>query len=453
MGIFGAMTAAVTGLQAQSYALENIAGNIANSQTAGFKRVDTSFQDFIPDRPPVRELAGGVTGFSRTTNTIQGDIQSSGNSTFMAVNGDGYFIVQKPTGEADGLPVFSGADYYTRRGDFSLDKSGYLVNGAGYYLKALELDPTTGNPSGSVPAVVQFNNDFLPARPTSTIDYRANLAKFPLTQGADRNIPDSELLNATGYAVDPTVAGTGTVIANDESTFLSQSISGGALTAYDTSGSPVNIQFRWAKISNSPQVWNAWYLADNTAAGTDVKWQNLGQNYEFASNGQLSPAVPSVTVPSMIVDNVNLGSITLTHGSAGLTQFADGNGVAQVNTLRQDGYSAGELTGINISQKGKIVANYSNGRSLSVASIPLANFSADNALDRIDGGAFQETLDSGSPVIGGSGTIVGASLESSNTDIADEFSKMIITQQAYAANTRIVSTSQSMIEEALNMVR
>src|ERR1700752_3692383 len=90
MGIFGALTTAVTGMRAQSFALENVSGNIANSQTTGFKRIDTSFVDLIPDERPSKQLAGNVVANSRATNSVQGDIQTSSIGTFMAINGDGF---------------------------------------------------------------------------------------------------------------------------------------------------------------------------------------------------------------------------------------------------------------------------------------------------------------------------------------------------------------------------
>src|ERR1700757_2077422 len=108
MGIFGALTTAVTGLRAQSFALENVSGNIANSQTTAFKRIDTSFEDLIPDGDPSRQLAGSVVANSRATNNVQGDLQTSTVGTYMAVNGDGFFVVQKPSSVVDGRPVFSG---------------------------------------------------------------------------------------------------------------------------------------------------------------------------------------------------------------------------------------------------------------------------------------------------------------------------------------------------------
>jgi flagellar hook protein FlgE len=110
MGIFGAMTTAVSGLKSQSYAMENISGNIANSRTTGFKRVDTSFVDLVPDRPVGQDLAGSVRSFSNATNNIQGDLSSTGIAENIALNGDGFFVVRERTGFAGGVPTFGGID-------------------------------------------------------------------------------------------------------------------------------------------------------------------------------------------------------------------------------------------------------------------------------------------------------------------------------------------------------
>src|SRR3981189_3659448 len=200
MGIFGALTTSVAGLRANSYALENISGNIANSQTTAFKRIDTSFVDLIPDTGTTAQLAGSVKAGSRSTNTIEGSVQSASVSTYMAINGDGFFAVQKPSSFTDNSPTFDGVDRYTRRGDFALDKNGYLVNGAGYYVEGVPIDPATGNMTGSVPQVLKFANDFLPAVPTSVVSYRANLASYPLTTKHDNSIPGSELLQPAEFA-------------------------------------------------------------------------------------------------------------------------------------------------------------------------------------------------------------------------------------------------------------
>src|SRR4026208_868933 len=124
MGIFGALTTAVGGLRAESYALENISGNIANSQTTAFKRVDTSFLDLIPQTSSTAQLAGGVTTQSPSTHSVQGDVQTASVATFMAINGNGFFAVQKPGNFTDGTPVFGGVDRYTRRGGLPLAQGG-----------------------------------------------------------------------------------------------------------------------------------------------------------------------------------------------------------------------------------------------------------------------------------------------------------------------------------------
>ena len=182
MGIFDALNTSVGGLQAQSFALQNISGNIANAQTTGFKGINTSFVDLVPDATnPDRQVAGGVTAYARQTISSQGTVSASTVGTFMAINGDGFFSVQKSSGTIDNTPVFTGVTDYTRRGDFQVNANGNLVNGAGYYLMGVDVDPKTGNPTGNVPHVLQFQNNFIPAQATSSIQYAANLPTEPKT--------------------------------------------------------------------------------------------------------------------------------------------------------------------------------------------------------------------------------------------------------------------------------
>src|ERR1700751_2105646 len=182
MGIFDAMNTSVGGLQAQSYALQNISGNIANSSTTGYKGIGTSFEDLIPDSSvPSKQVAGGVTAHDQATITTQGTISASSVATNMAITGAGFFSVQKATGVVDNVPVFNGVTDYTRRGDFQVNANGNLVNGAGYYLMGVAVDPKTGNPLGNVPQVLQFQNNFVPAEATTAIQYAANLPTPPAT--------------------------------------------------------------------------------------------------------------------------------------------------------------------------------------------------------------------------------------------------------------------------------
>lgn len=622
MGIFGALTTSVAGLRANSYALENISGNIANSQTTAFKRIDTSFLDLIPDTGNDAQLAGSVTAGSRSTNTIAGSVQSASVATYMAINGDGFFAVQKPGSVSDSTPVFDGVNKYTRRGDFSLDKNGYLVNGAGYYLEGVKIDPSTGNPAGSTPEVLRFQNDFLPSQATTKIDYRANLASYPLTTKHDTSVPGSELLrpadfvsnprtlgtaatpfsntavagnarnnfettpqpissttllkSATGTdslpagfasgdtlllkttstgttttntiqfwdssagATTPTAvpgttfvdlatatvggllttidgitgnaspspassvsagvvtlnsgtandfsiaagttasataafqamgfsgtvtglrggggtAGTGIVVGSDNQTFLDESISGGATTAYDGNGAPVSLQFRWAKVESATQggtdTWNLFYQVNSGATGNTVAWQNVGTDFKFGTNGQMQPVIGQITLAGLTVSGTSLGNVTMAFGTGGLTQFADTNGNVQVNQLQQDGYAAGQLESVSVSNEGRVVGSYSNGRNIDLAEVSVATFNGADFLKRIDGGAFEVTNESGEPIYGKGGSISGSSLESSNTDIADEFTKLIVTQQAYSANTKVITTANTMVQDLLNVMR
>jgi flagellar hook protein FlgE len=599
MGIFGALTTSVAGLRANSYALENISGNIANSQTTAFKRIDTSFVDLIPDTGTTAQLAGSVKAGSRSTNTIEGSVQSASVATYMAINGDGFFAVQKPSSFTDNSPVFDGVDRYTRRGDFTLDKNGYLVNGAGYYLEGVPIDPTTGNPSGSVPEVLRFQNDFLPSQATTKISYRANLASYPLTAKHDTSVPGSELLRPADFASNPRIlgtpaapftdntktgtsqnnkltipapisttttlsgaansnsiasnfaagdtitvnsvvvtfvaagavgnqlnvtdsigtllakidsitgsgtpssvtsgaitihtgltsdltlsssnaaafgalgftgtatavrggggtVGTGVVIGSDNQTFLDESISGGAVTAYDGNGAPVSLQLRWAKTDSATlglghvDTWNLFYQVNPNATGVAVAWQNAGTDFTFGPNGQMNPVVGQITLNNLTVSGVTLGNVAMTFGTGGLTQFADTNGNAQVNQLQQDGYAAGQLQSVSVSNDGRVVGSYSNGRNIDLAEVSIATFNGADFLKRIDGGAFEVTNESGAALFGKGGNISGSSLESSNTDIADEFTKLIVTQQAYSANTKVITTANTMVQDLLNVMR
>lgn len=449
MGIFGAMTTAVSGLSAQSFALENISGNIANSRTTGFKRVDTSFSNLIPDMPPRREVAGSVGAYSRATNTVQGDFLASEISTHTAISGEGFFAVKQRSALVDGVPVFSGANVYTRRGDFELDRSGYLVNGSGYYLQGFLVDPNTGSATGSSLEILRINNDNLPARATSEVEYRGNLPSYPLTTRADKNIVGSELLSGAAY--------TGaTIAATDETGFIDRTISGQSLTVYNSTGTPINVQMRWGKTSNTPgsESWSLYYLSDSLASGAAPKWTQITNAATFDANGRLTTPASGIIAQTFTVDGATSGSVNINFGLTGLTQFADSNGSMNVNRLNQDGYPSGVRTGLDIGDGGRIMGIYSNGQTIALAQIPVAQFPADTLLKRSDGGVFEETLESGQPLFVDAGrNIVGGTLENSNTDIADEFSKMIVTQQAYSANTRIISTAQQMIQDVMNIVR
>ena len=604
MGIFDALNTAVGGLQAQSFALQNISGNIANASTTGYKGIETSFEDLIPDSTsPSRQVAGGVTAFAQATITTQGTVSVTTVATNMAINGDGFFSVQKATGTTDNLPVFNGVTDYTRRGDFQVNANGNLVNGAGYYLMGVGVDSKTGNPLGNVPQVLQFQNNFIPAQSTTAIKYAANLPSTPTTAVSstaapgtinalgglnpfdfsnnplpttspatppgDNTVPGTAVLNqqtptaqpitgstvlggvsgtdslnfqagdtivvdgttinivagAAGSATAPAVAlgdsvqtlltrigaitgvtpgltagaitlhtgtastltitstgtsfpqlgftssvtlartpalaaGTGNVIGNDLQTFLNESISGGAVTAYDSTGTAVNVQLRWAKIDSAAlggshaNTWNLFYQTDPNATGSQTAWVNAGTNFTFGPTGVLtSPATPAITIPNVSVGNQSLGNLAFSMGAGTLTQFASTGGTVTINTITQNGFAAGQLQSVAINNNGIVVGTFSNGQNLDLASVTLSHFNGTNYLKSLDGGAYAVTEQSGPAIIGASGSISGSSLEGSNTDIASEFTKLIVTQQAYSANTKVITTANSMVQDLLNVLR
>jgi len=494
MGVFQAMQAAVTGLNGNSLALEHISGNIANSRTTGFKRTESYFVDLIPQDTATLQRSSGALAFGRGTMDVQGGLTNSYLETHMAINGDGYFTVEEPMTFRDGFPSFEDVNNYTRRGDFDLDKNGYLVNGAGYYLKGLPVDPITNNVSGTLPEIINIDTGNLSPNATSLSTYELNIPVSPTTAGAS-NVWDNTALGANGQALSQVAGG-------DEDLFLDASITGGAITVYNPNGAPLNMQFRWAMDSNDAtgQTYGLYMYKNDTA--NDVIWEQMatavfnndgslsslngfdqtgtgGPNY-VGTAGPISDTTPvTITIPATgdgtysittpagqetIIDGTTYieGSsnteitINLGLGGAGITNFADSDGQVTINDLGQNGYGTGEFVELSITSENRIRALYSNGISIDQAEIQLTKFNADNKLIRLDGGVFLQSSESGDPIpIYGTGgaTINGSTLEDSNVDIADEFTKLIVTQQAYAANTRIVTTADEMLTEVVNMKR
>ncbi|GJE19104.1 flagellar hook protein FlgE [Methylobacterium marchantiae] len=462
MDVFTAMQTAVSGLKAQAFSLENISGNIANSQTTGFKRVDTNFVDLVAEQAPNRQVAGSVMANSRLTTTIQGNINATEVPTNIALNGEGFFVVQTKSGDANNQTTFSSNNLYTRRGDFAPDKDGYLKNGGGAYLTGTSLDPVTGRATSEGP--IQISTSTLPAKATTTINYSANLPKTPATTNYSSTVAGSELLPATGFATDPRITtGTGaaTVPATEASKLLANSIDGPSLTAYTTSGAPVTINTVWAKVQNgnasatpaTNDVWNLFYQNNNAVTDTASAWTNAGTAFEFNSSGQLvTPAATSVSVPNVTVNGINLGAISVAYGAGGLTAYTATE--ATTRTLTQDGYSAGQLNSVSVNSDGEVVGSYSNGNSIALAKIKVVQFTNPDGLKADSSGNYLQTLDSGAPRVGLNGTTIeGSNIEQSNTDIASEFSKMIVTQQAYSANTKVISTAQDMMSALINIIR
>jgi flagellar hook protein FlgE len=451
MSIFGAMVTAVTGLNAQSFALENISDNISNSQTTGYKRVDTSFEDMVPDYPVRTQVGGSVLSFSQGTNTIAGNITNSGVGTNFALNGQGFAVVRQSNDNSGGVPTFTSKNLYTRRGDFALDKSGYLVNGAGNYLVGYAAD-SNGNILGGVPDVLKISTSQVDAKASSTLTYAANIPSYPQTANASASTPNSELWGGGTLTPPATVTPAGVAPASSAS-FTANSVTGQTVTMYDSLGQQVNVDFRWAKVNSVANGGtDTWALYYNSAPGTTAAtstWTSVG-TFQFNSSGKLSSTPPATS--TFTVNGDAVGSVALDFTQ--LTQYADSSGQVKANAVVQNGYPAGKLDTVAVADDGRIMATYSNGQTKAVGQVAIAQFNAANALKRGNGSTFEETLDSGQAILSANGTsLISAALEGSNTDIASEFSKMIVTQQAYSANTRVITTAQQMLQDAINIIR
>jgi flagellar hook protein FlgE len=252
--------------------------------------------------------------------------------------------------------------------------------------------------------------------------------------------------------------GTGTVVANDVQTFDNESISGGAVTGFNAAGSPVNIQLRWVKTDSAAtggtDTWNLYYQTNPAATGTQTEWTNVGTNFTFSSSGTLTnPTNGSITIPNVTVSGQSLGNVSMTMGSSQLTQFASTGGTATINGITQNGFAAGQLQSLAISNNGIVVGTFSNGQNIDLAEVTLSHFNGTNFLQALNGGAYAATEQSGAAIAGSTATIVGSEVEGSNADIADQFTQLIVTQQAYSANTKVITTANDMIQSLLAVLR
>jgi flagellar hook protein FlgE len=179
MSLFGSMTTAIGGLTAQSRALGHISDNVANSQTIGFKRIDTSFVSFITSSSQRLHTPGSVVARPDFTHTVQGTIEQTENKTALAVAGQGFFSVASPSGEVNGLPTFDPRQFYTRAGDFALDRNGFLVNSAGYFLQGWGVDPNTRDVDRTSVQPIRVSQLVSNPVATSEVTMAANLPANP----------------------------------------------------------------------------------------------------------------------------------------------------------------------------------------------------------------------------------------------------------------------------------
>lgn len=442
MSLFGAMNTAISGLNAQSNAFGNISDNVANSQTVGFKRVDTSFVDYLTTSTAAMNEPGAVVARPDYVNNVQGAITQTDNPLGLAIAGQGFFAVSQQTGQVNNVPTFNPQQFYTRAGDFQLNKSGYLVNSAGQFLNGWPVDPVTD------------------------LANQNNLSPIQVTQTVFNPVATTQVALSANLPATP-AAGTGTGVSPISSN----------IDVYDSLGTMHTITLNW--VQNARDDWTVSIAAPDDLSTSSHNLGSATVQFGTASGnpvpegtvGQIGSATGTVTSSGYAAG----GGATLTFvadfGSGpqtiqlGLGTYGQTSGVTQysgnsynLRGLTQDGVPPGTFTGISTQANGNIIVNYDNGQTRTIAQVPLITFNNPDALQRQNGQSFTATLDSGTPVAAvvgtnGAGNLVTSSIESSNVDIASEFSKLIVAQRAYSANTKMVTTADDLLQQTIDMKR
>lgn len=438
MSLLGAMNTAISGLTAQSAAFGNISDNVANSQTTGYKEVATNFVDYLTTSTTTVNDPGAVVAQPDYLNNVQGTITQVSNPLAMAIAGQGFFAVSQETGNINGVPTFNPQQFYSRAGDFQLNSSGYLVNSAGEYLNGWSVDPATGIVNQNSLAPIQVTQTVYNPVETSQVTLSANLPATPAT--------------GTATAASP--------ISSD-------------IDVYDALGTQHVITLNW--VQNAAGDWTVSIVSPNDITSPSVGSAEV-QFGSVSGNG-----VPEGTVGQITNTTGNVTSAGFTSGGAATlsftTNFGSGNQTIELNLgtyggtsgvtqyagsqynlegLTQNGVPPGSFAGVTPQANGNVVVNYSNGQTRTIAQVPVVTFNNPNALQRQDGQSFTATLGSGTPLAeeastNGAGNLVVGSVESSNVDIATEFSNLIVAQQAYSANAKMVTTAQQMLQTTVDM--
>jgi len=419
MSLTASFYSALSGLDANSTAMQVIGNNIANLNTTGFKSSTVQFEDVLGQSlntvSGTYGLGVGTKVSSVDDNFTQGSLDTTNVATDVAINGQGFFIVRDPT---------SDEDYYTRAGDFSMDNQGYLVDSQGQRVQGYLYDDTGTNQIQTLADIQVNESNMVPPKATTAVDMSLNLISSDPTTTFNITNP----------------GGT--------STFSTD------LSIYDTEGQGHTISIYFTKTASQTWQWNA------TIDGSDVKGGTAGTPMLFGS-GTLAFDNSGALETGMPVDFYTAGGITFADGVAASAETIDFTGSTQygtssaVQTLKQDGYAAGTLSGVTINNQGILVGNYTNGQVKNIAQLVLANFPNTDGLSKAGSSLYEASTSSGVPLVntpgvGGAGTISSGMLEESNVDLAGQFVQMIISQQAYQANSKVISTTDDMLTALMN---
>ena len=416
---------AISGMDSNGTSLSVIGDNIANMNTVGFKSSSISFGDVLSQSlsgaSGQSQIGRGVEVQSVSPTFTQGSFQTTSSGLDLAVDGDGLFIVNNGNAQA-----------YTRAGQFSLNKTGNIVNPDGLVLQGYLAD-ASGKITGTT-GDLQIASSQSPANPSS-------VAKVTLNLDATAATP------AAAFTLD----GNGDTINSDPLNYNSST----TVNVYDSQGGahPVTAYFVKTAVANT---WDVHYVQQDPANAALLTEAATTQTLTFDQNGVLTGvagAAPTfdfgatVATPQTVTFDYGLGTNNAS------TQFASS---FSVQNLSQDGYSAGSLQTVSINDQGIITGVFNNGQTRSIGQVALARFLSPSRLTKMGRNLFAESSDSGQPIIGaantsGLGKVLSNSLELSNVDLATEFVKMITAQRGFEANSKVITTTDQMLQLLVSM--
>jgi flagellar hook protein FlgE len=433
--VLRAMYTGVSGLRAEGEALGVVGDNIANANTVGYKRQRVIFQDVLghsilagtaSSLPGAGVKVGGVQQLF-----TQGSLSNTGQPTDVALSGAGFFVVK---GTVDGIS----GNFFTRAGQMTINKDGFLVNPDG-----LQVQGYAANPDLTLQAAVTSLKV-----PTSSLS-----PHMTETMSITANLDSSAALPPNPFDVtDPT---------------NTSNAPPASLTVYDSLGNARTLDIYFEKTSDNN--WNYHILSDDgqLAGGTAGTFTEVGTGtLAFGTDGSLDTAgigamsldfADGATPGQAITIDFGQPSNGGTTGSglSGTTQFAS---ATAVSANSQDGYSSGEFSGVSIDGMGLVQGLYTNGQKLAIGQLAVAKFRSEDGLGRAGSGLWIETRDSGTAALGGAGTggrasVNAGTLEESNVDIADEFVGLILHQRSFSANSKTITTADEMLQELINIKR
>jgi len=406
---------ALSGISANSQAIDVIGDNLANINTTAFKGSRTNFAELLgslsyaSDGNPIQSGLGAISA-GVTPLFSQGSIQTTGNSTDVALSGNGFFIVSTGTGYA-----------YTRAGNFSFNGTGELVNNDGYTVVGYMA-------SGGV------------------VDSNTPLA--PITIQGSRTLP-------------PKATGNLSITANLDSEAAPNSNFSTTIQTYDSLGKAHTISFDFTKTGATDWTWNATVPATDTGGVSTDPAVSIGSGtFTFNSQGVLTnPTVnPSLTLGGLSDGAADMKMLFQVYDTNSNPRITGNSGASAISSVAQDGYASSTLSDIAIDGDGVIRGIFDNGQTNPLAQLAIANFNNPDGLLKFTGSTFVEGSSSGEPSVGvartgGRGTVNGSSLELSNVDIAEQFTGLIISERGYQANSRVITTTDQLYQEAINLIR